>query len=29
MTPVEALVMAEAAGVVVSLYGDRLKIGPR
>ena len=27
MTPVEALVMAEAAGVVVSLYGDRLKIG--
>ena len=27
MTPVEALVMAEAAGVVVSRQGDRLKIG--
>jgi hypothetical protein len=27
MTPVEALVMAEAAGVIVSRYGDRLKIG--
>ena len=27
MTPVEALVMAEASGVVVSRYGDRLKIG--
>jgi hypothetical protein len=27
MTPVEALVMAQAAGVVVSLSGDRLKIG--
>jgi hypothetical protein len=29
MTPVEALVMAEAAGVSVSRYGDRLKIGSR
>jgi hypothetical protein len=29
MTAVEALAQAEAAGVVVSLYGDRLKIGSR
>jgi hypothetical protein len=29
MTPVEALVVAEAAGVSVSRYGDRLKIGSR
>jgi hypothetical protein len=27
MSPVEALVMAEAAGVVVTRHGDRLKIG--
>jgi hypothetical protein len=29
MTAAEALAHAEAAGVVVSLYGDRLKIGSR